>query len=199
MYKKLNITEMHIRIAALFTEYGREYHIREIARLLSISPRAAQLALKNLEDKAVIEYKIRGRTKLYSIKQTEAAENYLIMAEHYKAIAFSESHALIAEVIAKIKPHITGIGIIFGSYAKGIEKKSSDLDVFVAGRCNIPAIKKSGNVYGIDINVKQYPIGIFKKSIKSDILLQEVLKSHVIFLNSEQFVTSVLKYGLLTK
>ncbi len=193
MYKKLNITEIHLRIVSLFTEYGREYHIREIARVLSISPRAAQLALRNLEGKAVIEYKARGRTKVYSLRQTESAKDCLLMAEQYKAIAFKERHALIAEIIAKIKPHIKGIGVIFGSYAKGIEKKDSDLDIFVAGECGISAIKKTGKAYGIDINVKQYPVDIFEKSLKSDILVKEVIKSHVIFLNTEQFVSIVFK------
>ncbi|MDI6737369.1 MAG: nucleotidyltransferase domain-containing protein [Nanoarchaeota archaeon] len=196
MYKKLNITELQLRIVSLFTDYSREYHIREIARILRLSPRAAQLALKNLEGKAAVESRMRGRTKVYSIKQTESAVDYLSMAEQYKAIAFKESHALIAEVIAKIKPHIKGIGAIFGSYAKGIEKKDSDLDIFVAGECDAGAVKKAGYAYGIDINVKRYPFSIFEDSLSSDILLKEVLKSHVIFLNSEQFVTAVFKKWL---
>lgn len=192
MYKKLNITELHLRVISLFAEYGREFHIREIARILHISPRAAQLALESLEEKAVIGSKTRGRNKVYSLKETESAKDYLIMAEQYHLIAFSESHPLISEIIAKIKPHISGIGAIFGSYAKGIEKKGSDLDIFVAGECSISEIRKIGKAYGIDINVKLYPMAIFEKSIKSDILVKEVVKSHVIFLNSGQFVTAVL-------
>lgn len=195
MYKKLNITELHLRVISLFTEYGREFHIREIARLLSMSPRAAQLALRNLEEKATIESKARGKNKVYSLKQTESANDYLLIAEQYKSIAFKESHPLIAEVIAKIKPHITGVGTIFGSYAKGIEKKGSDLDIFVAGECSISAIRKIGKAYGIDINVKRYPMAVFENSIQSDILLKEVAKSHVIFLNAEQFIAVVLKNG----
>ncbi|HII14990.1 MAG TPA: hypothetical protein HA362_01645 [Nanoarchaeota archaeon] len=196
MYKKINITEIQLRTISLFTDYGREYHIREIARLLRISPRAAQLALRSLEDKAAVESKMRGRTKVYSIKQTESAGDYLLMAEHYKSIAFKEGHALISEIIAKIKPHIKGIGAIFGGYAKGIEKKDSDFDIFVAGECDAGAVKKAGAAYGIDIHIQNYPFSIFKNSLKSDIFLKEVLKSHVIFLNSEQFVTAVLEKWL---
>lgn len=195
MYKKININEMQMGILSLFTAYGREYYIREIERILAISPRSVQLALEVLEKKAVLESKLKGKIKLYSLRRTVSAALYAVMAEQYKTIFFIESHPLVAEILAKAKPHINGIGLVFGSYAKGLEKKDSDIDLFVAGDCNASEIRRIGKIYGIDVNIKQYPLEIFEKSIKTDVLLKEILSAHIIFLNSEMFVKAVLGNG----
>lgn len=195
MYKKININEMQMGILSLFTAYGREYYIREIERILAISPRSAQLALEALEKKAVLESKLRGKIKLYSLRRNVSAALYAAMAEQYKTIVFIESHPLVAEILAKAKPYINGIGLVFGSYAKGLEKKDSDIDLFVAGDCNASEIRHIGKIYGIDINIKQYPVEIFEKSVKTDVLLKEILAAHIIFLNSEMFVTKVFGNG----
>ena len=38
--------------------------------------------------------------------------------------------------MGKIFHYVKGIVIIFGSYAKGIQKKSSDLDIMIIGKCD---------------------------------------------------------------
>ncbi|MCX6710529.1 MAG: hypothetical protein NTZ02_00385 [Candidatus Woesearchaeota archaeon] len=49
MYNKLNITENHLQALSLFTNgFEREYYIREVGKLLRISPRTAQLILEDL-------------------------------------------------------------------------------------------------------------------------------------------------------
>jgi PAS domain S-box-containing protein len=54
MYKKVNITENHLQILSLFTNgFENEYYIREIERLLKISPRTSQLILEDLERKTI--------------------------------------------------------------------------------------------------------------------------------------------------
>ena len=102
---------------------------------------------------------------------------------------------MIKEIVEKITLNIKGIGIIFGSYIKGIEKKESDLDIFIAGKYNKEEIKRISKNLGIDISVKCYPIKVFEKSINKDILLREILKNHVVFVNAEQFIQKVLKNG----
>ena len=195
MYKKININEMQMGILSLFTAYGREYYIREIERILAISPRSAQLALEALEKKAVLESQLRGKIKLYCLRRNVSAALYAVMVEQYKTIVFIESHPFVAEILAKAKPYINGIGLVFGSYAKGLEKKDSDIDLFVAGDCNASEIRRIGKIYGIDVNIKQYPVEIFGKSVKTDVLLKEILSAHIIFLNSELFVTKVFGNG----
>ena len=102
---------------------------------------------------------------------------------------------MIKEIIEKINPFIEGIGIVFGSYAKDIAKKDSDLDIFVIGKYNKEKIKKVSKTYGIEISIKCYPLKTFEKNLANDILLKEILKNHIIFLNAEQFIKMVLKNG----
>ncbi len=196
MYEKLNITENHLQILSLFTKgFNKEYYIREVQKILGISPRTAQLILDDLEKKAVLESVTKGKIKSYKIKRSGVAKDYLVFVEQYKKIAFLAKHALISEVIGKITSHIAGVGVIFGSYAKGTEKKGSDLDVFVIGSFDEKGINEVSRLYGLEINVKNYPARIFGKSIQNDVLVREVLDNHVVFRNADEFVRVVLGNG----
>jgi len=196
MYNKINITENSLQVLSLFTNgFDKEYYIREVEKLLKISPRTAQLILEDLENKGVIESKMRGKIKSYKLKISDLSKRYLIFVEQYKSIAFMGKNLLVKEVIEKISPFIAGIGIIFGSYAKGMFYKESDLDVFVAGNYGKEEIKKVSRNLGIDISVKCYSLKIFERNINQDILLKEIFKNHIIFKNAELFIEKVLKSG----
>lgn len=196
MYNKIKITENGLQIISLFTNgFDREYYIREVEKLLKISPRTAQLILEDLENKGIIESKVKGKIKAYKLRINELSKRYLTLVEQYKSIAFLEKNLLVKEVIEKISPFIDGIGIIFGSYAKGTSSKESDLDIFVAGNYKNEEIKKVSRNLGVEISVKCYPLNIFKKNISQDILLKEILKNHIVFIDVEQFIRKVLKNG----
>ena len=196
MYNKINITENGLQIISLFTDgFDREYYIREAGKLLKISPRTAQLILEDLENKGIIESRVKGKIKSYKLKINELSKRYLTFAEQYKSIAFMGKNLLVKEAIEKISPFINGIGIIFGSYAKGTSNKESDLDIFVAGNYEKEEIKRVSINLGIEISVKCYPLDIFEKNISRDILLKEILKNHIVFINIEQFIQKVLKSG----
>ena len=196
MYKKIKFTENTLQVLSLFTnDFNREYYIREVEKLLKISPRTAQLILEDLEDKGIIESKTKGKIKTFKLNSSKFTQRYLAFVEQYKAIAFLEKKLLIKEIIEKIIPHIKGIGIIFGSYVKGLEKEGSDLDIFITGSYNNDEIKRVSKNLGIEISIKCYPLKTFEKNLTKDILLKEVLKNHIVFLNVEQFIRVVFKNG----
>jgi len=194
MYKKVNITENTLRVLSLFTNgFDREYYIREVEKLLIISPRTAQLILEDLENKGITESKVKGKTKTYKIKTNELTKRYLAFVEDYKTIAFLGKDLMIKEIIEKITPHIEGIGIIFGSYAKGLERKESDLDIFIAGNYDKEEIRKISKNLGVEMSIKNYPLKTFEKNLKRDVLIREILKNHIVFKNTEEFIQRVLK------
>ncbi|MEK6918082.1 MAG: nucleotidyltransferase domain-containing protein [Nanoarchaeota archaeon] len=196
MYNKINITENNLHVLSLFTNgFDREYYIRDVGRLLKISPRTAQLILEDLENKGIAESKTRGKIKLYSLKVNELSRRYLTFVEQYKSIAFMERNLLVKEVVEKIIPFVEGIGIIFGSYAKGTSDKESDLDLFIAGNYKKEEIKKVSRNLGIEISIKCYPLKTFEKNVNRDILLKEIAENHIVFLNVELFVQMMLKNG----
>lgn len=189
MYDKVNITENHILVLELFTMgHGREYYIREVEKLLKVSPRTAQLILGDLEAKGVLGSTTRGKIRVYKLKPNIIARDYLLLAEAHKRIAFLGKNIVIREIVEKITPHIHGAGVIFGSYAKGLQKKDSDLDVFIAGTCNQNEISRIGEIYHVDVSVKNYPMRVFEKEAEKDILIKEVMDNHIIICGAEDFI-----------
>jgi uncharacterized protein len=189
MYEKVNITENHLNVLSLFTRgFDSQYYIREVEKILKISPRTAQLVLDDLEKKGVLESKTRGKIRTYDLKRNILAMNYISLAEQHKLITFLERNPLIKETLEKMIPNIKGVGIIFGSYAKGIQKKDSDLDIFIIGEYDKKKINEVSKMYNIEINVKKYTSDIFNRGLKEDILIKEVLKDHIIFSGLDEFI-----------
>jgi len=194
MYSKLNITENHLRALALFTNgYDKKYYIREVQKLLKISPRTAQLVLGDLEDKTVLKSETKGKIREYSLRSNQTTIDYLVFVEQYKKMVFLEGNPLIKEVIIKATPYFKGICLIFGSYAKGRATKESDLDLLIIGDYDKKSVKRVAKNYGVNLSIKKYTEESFIKGLKSnDLLLKEVLNHHIILLKVEEFVKRVM-------
>ncbi len=194
--KKLELSENQFRILDLFTRgVGKEYYVREMGKLLSVSPRTSQLNLEELERAGVLEAATRGKIKLYRLRNNEIAKEYIKLVEVFKKIRFLEKHELIREIVSKIDSHIDGIGIIFGSYAKGIEKKNSDLDIFIAGSYKRKEFEKISKLFGVTISVKNYSLNVFEREFGKDILIKEMLNNRVVFHGIEKFAELLMKHG----
>ncbi len=189
------VNDIDLRVLSLFTKgYDKEPYIREVEKLLKISSRTALLTLDKLEKIGILESKTKGKIKIYSIKKTGISKEYFLLTEQYKKIHFLEKNHLIKEILEKLDSVFEGVVILFGSYAKGIQKKDSDLDLFIVGKHDEKQIKEVGHKYGIEINIKSYPMDIFKKEINEDILLKEVAENHILINNAEGFVREVVKW-----
>ena len=55
-------------------------------------------------------------------------------------------------------------------------------------------INEIGHKYGIEINIKKYPMNIFKKEMDSDPLIREVVENHVIINGIREFVGGVVDW-----
>lgn len=193
MSKKLGINENHFLILTLFTKgYRNEYYIREIAARLPISHGTVQTILCDLEAKQVLESTTRGKIRIFRMKRTPVAAQYLALAEIYKKITMLRDLPYISELMEKIDPYINGCAVIFGSYAKGTATHESDLDLFVAGECDRSAIDQTARKYAIEVNTVMYSRDAFLKGIPSDHLINEILKDHVIWKDTEFFVRAVM-------
>lgn len=189
------VNDIDLRVLSLFTKsYDKEHYIREIEKLLEISSRTALVTLAKLEKQGILESKTRGKIKLYFIRKSGISKEYFLITEQYKKIRFLEKNPLIREVFEKADIYLNGIILVFGSYAKGIQKEDSDLDLFIVGKCDKNKIQEIGNKYGIKINIKSYPANMFKKGLHQDILLKEIEENHIIIKGAEDFVTGVVQW-----
>ena len=191
----IKVNDTDLCILSLFTKgYDKEFYIREVERLLKVSSRTALVTLAKLEKIGILESKKKGKIKTYSIRKTTLSREFFILAEQYKKIQFLEENQLIKEVLEKADEFMKGIVIVFGSYAKGTQKEDSDLDLFIVGTYDEKEIKNAGKKYGIDINIKSYPLPLFEKEIHNDILLKEINENHILIKDAEGFVRRVVKW-----
>ena len=193
MFTKIN--DMDLKVLSLFTKgYDCEYYIREVEKLSSVSSRTALVTLSRLEKRGILVSKMRGKIKSYTIKKSILSRDFFILVEQYKKIHFLEKNQLLKEVFEKSDNFLDGIVLVFGSYAKGLQKKDSDVDLFVIGKYDEKKIKEVGKKYGLDINIKSYPMDIFKKELHGDVLLTEILKNHILIKDADGFVRVVMKW-----
>ena len=193
MFTKIN--DMDLKVLSLFTKgYDCEYYIREVEKLCSVSSRTALVTLSRLEKRGILVSKMRGKIKSYTIKKSILSRDFFILVEQYKKIHFLEKNQLLKEVFEKSDKFLDGVVLVFGSYAKELQKEDSDVDLFVIGKYDEKKIKEVGKKYGLVINIKSYPMNIFKKELRGDVLLTEILKNHILIKDADGFVRVVMKW-----
>lgn len=193
MYGKLNITENHLRTLTLFTRgFKKSLYIREVNRELNISPRTAQLILESIEKKGILKSELKGKIRIYELKNNWKTRQYLLLTEQYKLLTFTKKHQIIKEIIEKIEPTIKGTGLIFGSYAKGQETKESDLDILIIGKHDQEKTEEISKQFNIDISIKEYTTKKFTEKYAKDYLIREALDNHVVIKGTEDLLKVVL-------
>ena len=195
MYKKVNITENLLRILSLFARgFSKDFYIREIVSLLDLSPRTVKLSLDLLESKGVLVSKTRGKIRLFRLNNSPLTKQYLILAEQYSYLSFIEEHSFIKTILDSLLPHINGIALLFGSYVKGLAHENSDIDVFVIGSYDSERVDFLSQKYGVEINVKSYPLDVFRKVYSKDVLIREVLNNHFVLTGTSRFIEEVFAH-----
>lgn len=189
-----------IRIAVI-DEFLGNYDIEitgsDIAKKKKLNQKSAANALRELEREGFLKSRIEGKNRLYflNLEDKENIINFISALEHIKTIRFYKKNTIIKEFVSKADACFDGIAAIFGSYAKGLQKEGSDLDIFVAGKCNNGKAEEIAALYNIELSIKKYPHRIFQKGlITKDPLIEEIIKSHIIVKNTESFVKSALKW-----
>lgn len=162
----------------------KEMHQREIAKELKTSLTRVQSVLKELRNINAVDYKEIGKNHVYFIKKNLIFKSLVLNAENYKLIRLLRKHTflepLFKEIISKSKDSII---LLFGSYAKGTEKKDSDIDIYIDTTSQ--KIKETAqNIYS-SLSIK---IGKFNPN---DLLIKEIIKNHIIIRGGEEFYEKI--------
>lgn len=163
-----------------------------IAQKKKLNQKSVSNILSEFKKIHILKSKIEGKNKYYSLNLSNEVIliPFLALLENFQAIEFYKNNSLVKEVASKILNSCEGIVILFGSYAKGIEKKDSDLDILVIGKYDKNKIEEVSDLYHLEINVKNYSFEIFTESLKkTDFLINEVFKDHIILKGSEDFIS----------
>lgn len=156
-----------------------ENHLRQIAKELNVNHMTIKRALDVLIKENVLDVKKEGKNNIYSIKKTLEAKNFVLMAEIYRLNRFIKKHPELKQSLRDLKKSFANLIIIFGSYAKEIETKESDVDIYIETR-NDNIKKEAGKIN------KKFSIKIGKYN-KENLLIKEIEKNHIIVKGFEVF------------
>ncbi len=155
-------------------------HVRGIASSLNTNHMMVSRKVNELLKENVVDYKQEGKNKVYFLKKTIEARQYILMAEQYKLLQFLKKYPNLRKIIEKIqKNKKIKLAILFGSYAKGIAKKDSDIDIYI--ETTNRKIKQELEILDSKLNVK---IG---KYDRTSFLIKEIEKNHIIIKGMEEY------------
>jgi len=196
MIEKLFSSKARVEILKLFLMNPQNsYYQRQIETLTRQPIRGVQREVAKLERIGLVERSVQGNRTYY-----RANRNCSIF-EPLKEIILKSTG--IAEVLQKNfkKQHKIVIAFIYGSYAKGEETLSSDIDLMVVGDITSKEISgilsKPKKDLGREINYAVFSVREFRKRIKNkDHFLNSILKDKKIFITgNKNELKAIVKSG----
>lgn len=170
---------------------GTEYHIRELARIVEATPIYVQKELKNLESLGLLGSRRKGNMVLYKL-QTKSP-----IVEDLKRI-FLKTESIGYAIVGELDTKKIKFALIFGSFAKGIETPTSDVDMLIIGNVKeddiLRSISKTERRIGREINFILWTEKEFLQKVRENIpLIREISKTPIIMIvgNEDEFKRSI--------
>ena len=176
----LHMEQKDYKLEIILELLKNEKHLRFLAKSIRVNHMNISRKLKKLLSKNIVDFKQEGKNKVYFLKKTPEARAHVYIAESYKLIKIIEKYPTMRNIIEKIQknPKIN-LAVLFGSYAKGIAKKESDIDVYI--NTTDKKLKKEIEIINTRLSIK---IGSYDRS---NLLIKEIEKNHVIIKGIEDY------------
>ena len=164
-----------------FTHPDERYYLREIALRLNIDPGNLSRELRRLTREGLFLEIPKGRIKFYALNPAHP-----LYPELKQILSKTEGvEGSLRELVSRLQDIETAF--IYGSYAKGEERGSSDIDLLLVGaaerRSLTSQIRKLEDQLGREINFNLYvPEDFKRKSRQKGSFLAEVVKGKKIML-----------------
>lgn len=157
-----------------------DLHPRAIAEKLSSNHATVLRKLRDLEQDNIVDFRMEGKNKTYTIKRSIEGRNAAMIAELSRQSAVVSRYPVLRGIFQAVHemPDVP-FALLFGSYAKSLATQESDIDIFLettdAGK------KKELEQKHSLLSVKT---GIFDTN---DLLVREIVKDHVIIRGFEVY------------
>lgn len=172
----------------LAKHHENAFTMHELSNILNIPYASFYRTVQKEND--LLNIQLIGKSKVIRINNNnDVIKSYLAIASYKEKVEFLKNQT----IIRLIHKDMTSKDIIllFGSYAKGIQNKSSDIDLLIINKEGKKTIsfKKYELLYKIKIN----PIFITKKEFmlmmkdEEENVGKQALKNHIILNNPEKF------------
>lgn len=143
----------------------------------------------------LVDIKIVGKSKVIKLnRKSPAIKSYLIISSDDEKKEFLKKQPIINKISSEL--NTKDIVVLFGSYAKGIAKENSDIDILVINNKGEKSI--SLNKYETLFKKKIELIFVTKKEFiamlneEGENVGKQALKNHIILQNPEGFWECVL-------
>ena len=197
MVYKFTLEKTDIEVLAfLIKNNDREYSIKEIAEKLKKTYVKAHNSVRRLSNNKVLQVKVMGKSHYCSIDFKNNLD-IVCFVNSLMAKSFLDKHKKIKIIISNIQESIKlpdYMLLIFGSYAKGDESKTSDLDIAVmTSKENKEKIERAINsmkrlasleLHSLEFTYDEF-IGMLKA--KDNNVGKEIIKNSIIFSGCEQY------------
>jgi predicted nucleotidyltransferase len=157
-----------------------ELHQRELERILKTNQTNIRRALINMEKDNLVDKKEIGKNKIYFVKDSLESKIFFQIAENYKLMQIIQKPEIKKIVNEILKNKQIKLAILFGSYAKGLDHKESDIDIYLE-TSNLK-LKKEVESINSKISVK---IGKFDEA---NLLIREIIQNHIILKGVERYI-----------
>lgn len=173
---KLNFTILELEVFSfLCVTAGEKRSQREIAQILKVSPTAVSNAVKQLGIKNLIKIEKTKTINFITLNRDNAKAIELKRVENLKQMYISGFSDFLEEEL----PGSTII--LFGSYARGEDTNSSDIDIAIIGRKDkLLSLEKFEKIFKKEININFYDSWKeIHKHLKNNILNGIILSGSV--------------------
>lgn len=167
-----------------FSHPDENYYVREIASIIDENPGNLSRELSKLEKEGLFKSFTRGKSKYYSL-----CKDYPLYKEIREIIFKTEGvEGSLRNIITKYKD--ISLALIYGSYAKRSENKTSDIDLIIVGDFPLAEfthkVRHLESKIGREINFTYYRQEEFEKEKdKTGSFLNLLIKEKIIILKGE--------------
>ncbi len=164
------------KVFAVFAQMPQKsFHVRELSKQVNLSPTSVNIHLRKLEENKLIVKETGG---LYNSYRADFNNDYFRFYKKIHNMIQLRESGLIEELEDKIFP--TAV-VLFGSYMKGEDIETSDIDLFLMAREKKISIEKYEKILGRKIqfffctDIKKIPAEL-KNNILNGIVIYGYLK-----------------------
>jgi predicted nucleotidyltransferase len=180
MMEKLFTSRTRAKLLTLFlTESKKEFYVRELQRKIKENVTSVRRELENLKKLGLVNERKEGIQKFYSLNK-----NHPIYEELRRIVLKTEG---VGKILRDKLSKLAGIkySMIYGSFAKGTEIESSDVDLIIIGTVDerklLEQIRKVEDEIGREVNYILWSEEEFRKKIKEkNSLLMNIVENPVI-------------------
>ena len=195
VYNKIHMYQNRnneIKVISLYRgNYKERFYLRQISKLLKLPLKTCQNVLASLEKTKILKSKIEGKNKYFSLNiENIKTKSYLLQAEIYQTDLFIEKYPQFKMFLKAIKTTVPLI--VFGSFAKFIANKDSDLDLLVVSHkeLKLPFHLLPFKPHQINMSEKTF----LKALNKQEDLIKEIEENHVILNNHSFYLSTMWDY-----